>query len=152
MSSFWVDQECIDQTDERAKALAIQSMETVYRRSHIRPLSTLLTRQKHVNHLRQLLEGSSVQEIGQFPSHMRLGVSFSKARKARWRCKQSCATHGGHVDGSFRKNVVPREEWSFLSRYNQGSRILMDFMRLVSLLHTSSSFAYILCIMSSSVC
>lgn len=83
ISSFWMDQECINQRDKRAKADAMRVMDIVYRRSHhpVGVLSVPLTHQKHVNHLRQLLEGSCVGELDKFPGRLQPQVSFSKARK-----------------------------------------------------------------------
>lgn len=81
ISSFWIDQECINQANKRERAEAMQSMDVVYRRSRfpVGVLSVPLTRQRQVNHLQKLLTGSLAEDVGDRYGRVRLLISFSKA-------------------------------------------------------------------------
>lgn len=83
ISSFWIDQECINQANKRLRAEAMQSMDVVYRRSRcpVGVLSVPLTRQRHVNHLQKLLTGSLAEDVGDRHGRVQLLISFSKAYK-----------------------------------------------------------------------
>lgn len=82
--AFWIDQECIDQKDEEAKVVAMQSMDVIYRRSlyPIGMLSTPLQYQDEVDLLSALLKKDLVvwQSVSQVPQ-LAAEVDISKARK-----------------------------------------------------------------------
>lgn len=63
VSSFWIDQECINQRNDKAKDVAIQTMDVIYRRSHypIGMLSTPLRWQEEIDILFELLKGDCVR-------------------------------------------------------------------------------------------
>ncbi|EXJ73940.1 uncharacterized protein A1O5_02234 [Cladophialophora psammophila CBS 110553] len=60
--AFWIDQECINQKDEKAKIAAMQSMDMIYRRSQypVGVLSTPVRYQREINCLLELLNGELV--------------------------------------------------------------------------------------------
>lgn len=81
--AFWIDQECIDQKDEKAKTIAMQSMDVIYRRSlyPIGMLSTPVQSQEEIHSLLELLNEDLVvrQSLFQGP-RLAAEVDIAKAR------------------------------------------------------------------------
>lgn len=69
--AFWIDQECIDQKDEKAKFIAMQSMDVIYRRSlyPVGMLSTPVQCQEEIHSLLELLNDDLIvrQSLSQGP-------------------------------------------------------------------------------------
>jgi hypothetical protein len=82
LSEFWIDQECIDQQDSRAKEFAIQSMDLVYRCSN-RPLGILTTSLQQKGQLKLLNQMLLNEFVVMNDSSPQLAhwVKFWKARK-----------------------------------------------------------------------
>ncbi|KIW87768.1 uncharacterized protein Z519_11742 [Cladophialophora bantiana CBS 173.52] len=81
--AFWIDQECINQSDEKAKIAAMQSMDIIYRRSQypVGVLSTPVRCQREIDCLLELLNGELVtQQWSLHGPKLTAEVNIEKAR------------------------------------------------------------------------